>query len=188
MYLQLRSQSQRRTVSSRRRSCLLVCRLEATLRPTPSHLLLAYLLLVRLLVARLHPVRLDSARLLSALLHSVRPLSVPLPSRHPLVEVDRIPYPTHRSADVQTVCLLLKTDNKTRRYAQESLGTEPSHQRYSSALTVRQAFSAAILHIALTFEGLLEHGKKALALQGARAHDEKLTLNKLRSSTIGMDS
>jgi hypothetical protein len=92
-YSQRRSRSQRRTASSRRRSCLLVCRLEATLRPTRSHLLLTFLLLVQLLLARLllallHSVRLLSARLLSALLQSARPLSARLPLRHPLVEAN----------------------------------------------------------------------------------------------------
>jgi pyrimidine deaminase RibD-like protein len=65
LYSQHRSRNPRRTVSSRRRSCLLVCRLEAILRPTWSRLLLDYPLLVNLLLAR-------------------------PPSRHPLVEVDTL--------------------------------------------------------------------------------------------------
>ena len=60
--LQRRSPSQRRTASSRRRSCLSVFLLEATLRPIWYHLLLVCPLLVRLLLVRLQLARLPPRR------------------------------------------------------------------------------------------------------------------------------
>ena len=99
--LQLRSRSQRRTVSSRRRSCLLVCRLEATLRPTRSLLLLLLLLdcppLAHLLLSRLQSAR--------------------QPPRRPLVESDNFLCRTHKSAYEQIACLFFEPDYQSRRCA-----------------------------------------------------------------------